>query len=268
MKHVTHVSDAKKKALADLSKLVKEKKTILIVSIKDIPASQIQEVSKKFRSKAVIRIPKKNLILKAFESSSNEKLKELKDQIKGDIAILFSDEDSFELAAELIEGKKAAKAKIGQEAPADIEVPAGPTELVPGPAISELGALGIKIQIEGGKISIKEPKVIVKQGQKITSGAADVMNKLGIKPFEISLIPLAAFDAKEGKLYLNIKIDRENTLKQLKSEYARILGFAVGIGHISPETIKFLIGKAGRQEKAMENLVQKNSQINTQGGNQ
>lgn len=264
MKHETHVSESKKKTLAELTSLIKNKKTILIASIKDIPASQVQEITKKLRNKAVIKISKKNLILMAFDASGNKKLDELKEQIKDNVAVLFSDEDSFELASELTESKKAAKAKVGQEAPMDIEVPAGPTELVPGPAISELGAFGIKIQIEGGKITIKDPKVIIKKGQKITAGAADIMNKLSIRPFEISLIPIAAFDSVEGKLYLNIKIDKENTLKQLKEEYAKMLGFAVGIGFVSKETIKFLIAKAGRQEIAMKNLVQKN----IQGGNQ
>lgn len=260
MKHETHVSDSKKKTLAELTKLVKAHKTILIVSIKDIPASQVQEISKKLRGKAIVKIAKKNLILKAFEASGRTELEGLKNQIQENVAILFSEIDSYELAAELIESKKAAKAKIGQEAPMDIEVPAGPTELVPGPAISELGALGIKIQIEGGKISIKEPKVIVKKGQKITSGAADIMNKLGIKPFEISLVPVASFDAEAGKVYLGIKIDREATLKQLREEYARILGFAVGIGFVSKETIKLLIAKAGRQETAMKNIINKNKE--------
>lgn len=259
-KHETHVSDVKKKTLAELTKLIKDNRTILIVSIKDIPASQVQEISKKLRGKAIVKISKKNLILKAFDASGKKELEGLSGQIQENIAILFSDIDSYELAAELVESKKSAKAKIGQEAPEDIEVPAGPTELVPGPAISELGALGIKIQIEGGKISIKEPKIIVRKGQKITAGAADVMNKLGIKPFEISLVPIAAFDAETGKIYLGIKIDRENTLKQLKEEYRRILGFAVGIGFVSEETIKLLIAKAGRQEKIIEGLINKNQE--------
>jgi large subunit ribosomal protein L10 len=265
-KKTTHVSDAKKKSVEELSNLIGNKKTILIASIKDIPASQIQEIVKRFREKAIVKISKKNLILRALDSSGKKELDELKGQIKDNVAILFSDLDSFDLARELVENKKAAKAKMGQEAPEDIEVPAGPTELVPGPAISELGALGIKIQIEGGKITIKEPKIIVKKGQKITSGAVDIMNKLGIRPFSISLIPIAAFDSEEGKLYLNIQIDSEKTLKELKEEFARMLGFAVKIGYISHDTIKFLLAKAEREEKALENSS--NLQKNTQGGNE
>lgn len=266
MTHTTHASEEKKKALKELVELIKSSKTILIASIKDIPASQIQEIGKKLRGKAVMKISKKNLVYRAIDSSGNKDLEKIKDKIKDNVAILFSDLDSFELASELIESKRLSKAKIGQEAPEDIEVPAGPTELVPGPAISELGAVGIKIQIEGGKITIREPKVIVKKGGKISAGAADIMNKLGIKPFSISLIPIAAFDIAEGKLYSHTSIDREKTLQDLKSAFSKALAFAVEIGYASGETIRFLLAKAEREGKAMESVV--NAHTNIQGGNQ
>ncbi len=249
------VSDEKKEVVKDLINLIKNNNTILIASIKDIPASQFQEIGKKLRGKAEVRVPKKSMILRAIDSSGNEELKKLKDSIKESTAILFSNTDSFELASELIEGKRPAKAKPGQESPEDIEIPAGPTEMMAGPAVSEFGGLGIKIQIENGKIVVREAKVIAKKGDKVTQKAADMMAKMDIKPFSIGLIPLAAFDTKEGKLYLNIKINREETLKELKNLFAKSLGFAVKINYVSPDTIKFILGKAGRQEKIIENLV-------------
>jgi len=254
-KKSTHVSVVKKETVKELTNLIKEKRTILIASIKNIPASQFQEISKKLRGKAIVKVPKKNLIFRALEHSEDEKLKKIEEQIKDNVAVLFSDMDCFELAAELVKNKTPAKAKAGQEAPEDIEVPAGPTELVPGPAISELGSLGIQIQIDKGKILIKEPKIIAKKGTKISSGAADIMNKLDIKPFTISLVPLAGYDSKEKKLYLEIKIDREKTIEKLKEAFGRTLGFAVVIGYICKDTINFLIQKAGRHEKAIEKLL-------------
>lgn len=255
--HRSHVSDAKKKLVKELSELIKNKKTILIASIKNLPASQFQEIGKKLRSKAIIKVPKKNLIFKAIDSSGNEEVKKLREQIKENVAVLFSEMDCFELAEELIKNKSPSKAKAGQEATEDIEVQAGPTDLVPGPAISELGALGIQIQIEKGKINIKEQKVIVKKGEKISSVAVGIMDKLGIKPFSMGFIPLCAFDTKEEKLYLNIKIDKKGTLEELKSAFGKALSFAVEIGYTCEDTIKFLIRKAGAHEKAIENLVNK-----------
>lgn len=254
-KKTIHVSEKKKTLISELLDLIKKKKTILIASIKNIPSSQYQEISKKLRGKAIVKVPKKSMIFRALDNSGIEEIKKLKSHVKDSTAILFSDMESFELATELVGKRSPAKAKQGQEASSDIEIPEGPTDLIPGPAISELGALGIKIQIEKGKIMIKEPKVIVKEGEKISQAAAELMNKLGIKPFSIGFIPLVAFDAEERKLYLEIKIDREGTLKELKDSFSKALGFAVGISYISHDTIRFLIQKAAMQDRAMEKFV-------------
>lgn len=249
------VPEIKLKIVEELSNLIKNKKTILVTSIKNIPASQFQEISKKLRGKAIIKVPKKNLIFRALDSSKNKEINKLKEGIENSVAILFSDLDCFELALELIEKKSPVKAKIGQEAPEDIEVHEGPTELVPGPAISELGALGIPIQIEKGKIHIKTSKVIVKKGEKISDIAVGIMNKLDIKPFSVGFIPLIAFDNQEGKLYSNIKIDKQGTLEELKTAFGKALSFAVEIGYVCENTIELLIRKASSHEKAIENLA-------------
>lgn len=257
-KITTHVSQEKKERLSELEKLIKNKRTILIASIKNIPGSQFQEISKKLRGKAIVKVPKKSIIFRALDSLNKEdSVKKLKEKIEGSTAILFSDEDSFELASELISKKSPSRAKPGQKAPFDIEIPAGPTELVPGPAISELGALGIQIQIEKGKITIKEPKIIVKEDKEISQAAADIMSKLDIKPFSVGFIPLAAFDNNSGKVYLNINVDKEGTLKNIKESFSKSIGFAVSIGYVSGDTISFLIGKASMQGKALESLIEK-----------
>jgi len=249
------IPQKKLKAVEELKNLAETKKTIMIASIKNLPASQFQEICKKLRGKAIVKVPKKNISIRAIDSTNNEGIKKLKEQVDKDIAILFSDLDSFELAGELINNKSPAKAKIGQEALEDIIVEEGPTDLIPGPAVSELGALGIQIAIENGKINIKKAKTIVKKGDKISSGAADVMNKLDIKPFMVGFEPIVSFDTKENKLYLDIKIDKQGTLEELKIAFGKALPFAVEIGYVCEDTIKFMISKAGSHEKALNKIA-------------
>lgn len=248
------IPEFKKKIVSELSDLIKNKKTVLIASIKNLPGSQFQEISKKLRGKAVVKVPKKNLIFRAIDSTRNEEMKKLKEEIKDSCAVLFSDLDSYDLAVELLKNKSPSKAKAEQVAPMDIEVEAGPTELVPGPAISELGSVGLQVQVENGKLTIKESRVIVKEGEKIKDNAADVMSKLDIKPFSIGFIPVCAFDIKENKLYLEIKIDREEALGNLKDSYARSLGFAVGIGYLSKDTIGFVLGKVQSEANKLNRI--------------
>ena len=84
------------------------------------------------------------------------------------------------------------------------------------------------------------------------------MPKLEIKPFTIGFVPIAAFDNKEGKLYTDIKIDREGTLEALKTAYAKALAFAVELAYTSQDTIKLLIAKAASHERALNTLTNTN----------
>ena len=253
-KQKTQVADWKIKTVDELKKLISDNNTILIASIKNLPGSQFQEICKKLRGTAVVKVPKKNLIFRALDNSDGEELQKIKESIGNSVAILFSNLDTFDLASDLLKNKSPAKAKTGQEAPEDIEVKAGPTDLVPGPAISELGALGIQIQIKDGKIEIKQDKIIVQEGKTISQGAADIMSKLDIKPFSVGFVPLAAFDSKEKKFYSEINIDPEGTLADLKSAFGKALPFAVEIGYVTSDTIGFLLGKAESHAKALDSL--------------
>jgi len=246
------IPEKKIHAVKELLDLMKKKKTVLVASIKNIPASQFQEISKKLRNKVIIKVPKKNLIFRAIDDLKDTEINNLKKYIKDNAALLFSDIDTFDLALELAKNKISARAKTGQEAPEDIVIPAGPTDLMPGPAISELGALGIPIQIEKGKINIKEAKTIVKEGERISADAANVMSKLDIKPIKVGFTPILAFDTQEKKLYLNIEIDKEKTIQELKKLFTKSLGFAVEIGYIGKDTITFLLQKAERNAQALK----------------
>ena len=241
-KKTTHVTDRKKKEVKELIDLIKTKNILI-------------EIVKKLRGKAIVKVPKKSMIFKALNDSGEASVKDIEEKIKENVAVLFSDMDCFDLAAELVKNKSPAKAKAGQEAPEDIEVPAGPTELVPGPAISELGAVGIMIQIDKGKLTIKQAKVVAQKGEKISGPVADILSKLDIKPFTISLVPLAGFDAKEKKVYLNVEIDREGIIAKLKEAYGKSLPFAVDIGYTSKDTIKFLLQKAGRYANKINRIM-------------
>jgi large subunit ribosomal protein L10 len=203
----------------------------------------------------MVKVPKKNLLFRALNDSKKEVVKDLKKNFQGATAILFSDLGSYELAGELLKIKSPAKAKPGQIAPIDLEIPAGPTELVPGPAISELGALGIQIMIQGGKIEIKEPKVVTKQGEEISQGAADILSKLNIMPFSIGFNPISAFDSEDNTVYVEIKIDPEEAKKELLNAYSHALPFAIEIGYISKDTIKPMIAKAVAYEKKLIRVI-------------
>ena len=73
-----HIPQVKVNSVKELTDLIKTKKTILIADISNIPGSQFQQIVKKLRGKAIVKVPKKNLLLRALESAKKEKAKELK----------------------------------------------------------------------------------------------------------------------------------------------------------------------------------------------
>ena len=52
----------KLETVTELKDLVSGSKTVLIASIKNLPGSQFQEIVKKLRGQAVVKVPKKNFI--------------------------------------------------------------------------------------------------------------------------------------------------------------------------------------------------------------
>jgi len=248
----THVSDEKKELVRELGNLM-NKKTVMIVSINDLPSSQFQEIRKKLRGRAEVRVTKKSLIDFALEHAKNEHLEELEKYVNDNTAIIFSDEDAFELSAFLSESKSLAKAKVGQVALEDIKIEAGPTDLLPGPDISALSAVGLKPKVENGKLSIQESVILVKKGEEISEAKASVLAKLDITPFEIGVSPVAAF--YEGNVYEDIKIDKKATLEELENLFGRGLAFAVSLNYLTKETIPYILGKAVAHENALKSLI-------------
>ena len=250
----THVSDKKKSKVKELAELMK-KKTVMVISIKGLPSAQFQDIKKKLRNKAKVQVVKKSLINFALEHCGIKELHELVPYVDDSTAMLFSDKDAFEISGILANEKSPSKAKAGMVAPSDIEVKAGPTELIPGPDISALSAVGLVPKVENGKIAVLKDKVIAKEGDTITEALASIMAKLDIVPFEVGIDPIAAFDGEDKKVYADIKIDKEGFLEGFLNDYGRALPFAVEINYVNDTTLDFILAKAKAHEGVVSRII-------------
>ncbi len=248
----THVSDEKKRIVKELAELMK-KKTVMVVSIKGLPSSQFQQIKKQLRDKALIRVTKKSLVDFALEHAKDDSLNDLVKYVEDGSAMLFSEEDAFEISGILADSKTPAKAKAGQIASEDIEIPEGPTDLPPGPDISALSAVGLQVQVQDGKIAIMKPHIMVKKGDQITEDQASILAKLDITPFESGLEPVAA--SMDGTVYADIKIDKEAMLEALLYAYGRAIPFAVEVGQVNELTLDLILAKASAHEGVIRRIV-------------
>jgi len=248
----THVSEEKKRRVKELAEQMK-KKSVMVVSVKGLRSAQFQDIKKKVRNTMTISVAKKSTIDFALDHSGIKELHGLVPYVTESTAILFSNDDAFEIAGVLADQKSPKKAKAGQISPEDLVVKAGPTDLIPGPDVSALSAVGLKPKVEGGKIAVMMDHVLCKSGEVITEQKAAILAKLGIVPFKIGLEPIAAY--MDGKIYTGIKIDKPAMIAELENAYARALPFAVEIAYVNELTLDFLLGKAKAHEGVINRIM-------------
>jgi large subunit ribosomal protein L10 len=247
----------KKTAVKEFEELIKKNRTMLIASCKSLPGFQFHDIKKKLRGKAEIKFGKKSIILRAIDGMKKGALNSLKKELDKDFVIIFSEIEPFALSGILSDNQSSAKAKAGDISPEDIKIEPGQTDLLAGPAISELQGVGLKVKVTDGKLEIIKGAMVVKKDEEINKKVASVLEKLDIKPMKVGFIPIAAYDSEDDKVYTEILIDKESALEILRNSLGKGLGFAVKINYVCKETISYFIAKAGIEEKAIEALLGK-----------
>ncbi|KKK46589.1 hypothetical protein LCGC14_1675660 [marine sediment metagenome] len=212
---------------------------VAVIEVANINDKQIQSTRKILRGKAIFRMSKKSLQIRAIEQfkkdSKKTNLDELAEQIPGQASLIFTNLDFFDLKKTFQENEWMVPAKPNEIAPVDIWVPAGDTGLPTGQVISELNmTLRLPTKIINDVIHIREDTRTHRAGDLVTVKQAAVLKKLGITPVE-SLIKIH-FAWGDGEiitkeiLYLDIN--------QFKNDVALAYREALGILFKMP----FLVG--------------------------
>jgi large subunit ribosomal protein L10 len=250
---MSHVAAYKKEIVSQLVKDVEQYSIIGVVNMENLPAPQLQRMREKLRGKVVLFMTKKRLMKIALELGKQKKpgVEQLISHMTGMPALLFTKDNPFALYKILKDNKSNAPAKAGQIAPKDIIVPAGPTSFAPGPVIGELGALGVKTQVEAGKIVIRADTLVCRQGEPIKDKLAAMLTRLGIEPMEVGLDLTVVYE--NGMLFTKkvLDIDEKQFRTDLANALASAMGLALGIAYISAATINSLLAKAHSEARAV-----------------
>lgn len=212
---------------------------VAVIEVANINDKQIQSIRKILRGKAIFRMSKKSLQIRAIEQfkkeSKKSNLDELAEQIPGQASLIFTNLEFFDLKKTFQENEWMVPAKPNEIAPVDIWVPAGDTGLPTGQVISELNmTLRLPTKIMNDVIHIREDTRTHRVGDLVSVKQAAVLKKLGITPIE-SLIKIH-FAWGDGEiipqeiLYLDIN--------QFKNDVALAYREALGILFKMP----FLVG--------------------------
>ena len=244
----------KSEVIKEFEDLIAEYPIIGAVNMISLPTKTVQKMRAQLRKKGVVlKMTKRRLINIAINNCKEKKkgIENLLPELKGMPALIFTKENPFALYKFLSKNKSSAPAKAGQIAPNDIIVKAGPTGFSPGPIIGELGAVGIKAGVDGGKIAIKADSVVAKEGDKITVQLAAILTRLGIEPMEIGLNMTAVYE--DGNVYDSkiLAIDEDEYMNNITTAATWALNLAVEAAILTPDTTELLLQKCFKDSKAV-----------------
>ncbi|MBW2993506.1 50S ribosomal protein L10, partial [Candidatus Woesearchaeota archaeon] len=247
------IAKYKRKVVEDFARLIREYPIIAAVDMENLPAPQLQKMRSQLKELVVLKMAKRRLIRIAIEQAKKDKkeIGKIEPYLTGMPALMFTKENPFRLYKIIGKSKSSAPAKAGQIAPYDLIIPAGPTAFAPGPIIGELGMLGIKTSVEGGKIAVVSDSVVVEEGEVIKPKVAELLARFNIEPMEIGLNITAIYE--NGTIYKRdvLAIDEAAFLKQLQDAHTWAFNLAVEAGYYTKEVVETMIPKAFNEAKAL-----------------
>lgn len=251
-RRVKRAKEWKKSQVTDLKGLISGYPTVGIAKIRGLGGKQLQRIRRDFKGKAQVRVSRNSLISVSLMESE---MHGMVDHIDDQVALVLTELDPFELYSVVEASKIPAPIKPGATAPHDIVVESGPTSLKPGPIVGELQSLGIPAGIEGGKVVIKQRKVVVKGGERVSPPIADILARLEIYPIREGLELLAVYDRTGNVLFTPdvLHIDPQKYLADLKegAKAAYSLATHIKYGYPTRYTIHDLIREAQYKSVAL-----------------
>jgi len=213
---------------------------ILLVGVDNVGSNQMQQVRMALRGKAELLMGKNTLIRLIIreKAKQNPALAGLLPHIRGNVGFVFTNENLNTIRKTVLEFRVPAAAKSGAIAPVDVFVPPGPTGMDPGQT-AFFQALNIATKIQRGSIEIIDTVHLIAKGDKVTSSAVALLNKLNIKPFTYGLTVSQCYD--KGSVYdaAVLDLDEHALTMKLMGAVARIAAIGMEIGYPSTASVPF-----------------------------
>ena len=235
----------------ELAKLIQDYPVVAVFKLVGLRANLLHEIRKILRGKAILRVAKKTLFCKAAEKAGKPELKQLLEDVKEPVGLIFSKIDAFKLKLILDKNRIPMHAKAGERADMDVIVPEMNTGLPPGPILGDFGKLKIPTKIEGGQIWIAKDTLVAKKGDVISPLLASLLARLDIKAVLKGVEIEKAYVDGVILTKEDLTIDLEKIKEDLRSAYTDAVNLATEIGYTVRETIIPLLVKAEAQARAL-----------------
>jgi len=181
---------------------------MILFTADNIPSKHIQDLRLQLRSSdprqpALVVMGKNTLMrrvvkdMSAAPSSSMHSLSKLLPLIEGNVGFVFTNtQDPLSIARVLSSQVTTASAKPGSFAPCDVTLPRGLTNLGPDKT-AFFRAVGINTRISKNQVELINPVTVLKEGDRVSVSASELLDLLKIRPFEYRINVKAIFENGE-----------------------------------------------------------------------
>jgi len=234
-----------------LTELPKKYKVVSIIQMRKVRSTQILPLRKTLKGEVEFVCVKDKVAAKALETLDIPGIKDLIDDLKGQIMFIFTNMSPFKLNVLLAKNKIMMAARGGDIASIDIVVPAKNTGIAPGPMLTEFKEAGIPTKIDQGTIWIAKDSTPVKKGEAINEKLASILGKLDIKPVEAGISLYSALE--EGLKYAEAEmvIDVEKVRDVFAQFHQEAVSLSIEAGYITTDNVSQILSKASGHARSL-----------------
>ncbi|AFS82180.1 50S ribosomal protein L10 [Candidatus Nitrosopumilus sediminis] len=234
-----------------LLELPKKYKVVSIIQMRKVRSTQILPLRKTLKGQVEFVCVKDKVAVKALETLDVPGIKDLIDDLKGQIMFIFTDMSPFKLNVLLAKNKIMMAARGGDVASVDIVVPAKNTGIAPGPMLTEFKEAGIPTKIDQGTIWIAKDSTPVEKGGVINEKLASILGKLDIKPVEAGISLYSALE--DGLKYAEAEmvIDVEKIRDSFAQAHQEAVSLSIEAAYVTADNISQILGKASQYARSL-----------------
>lgn len=245
---IPKVAGWKKDRVSKLTEIFSSEGVVAVVDVSGVPASNMIDMRNTLRERMSITMAKKSLVRIAWSEAGRpeEEIEALLDGAHIPCVVHSESMNAFEIFAELEKTRQGRPAKAGERFPADVTIPAGPTEFGPGPIVGEFNAVQIPAKIDKGKVAIQKDTTF-SEGDEISADLGIMLAKLGINPIEIGLILTGAIEGGHFFHSSDLDLDTDGLRNDIVSATSGAFNLACNVRWFSSTTTPTLISKASSE---------------------
>ncbi|MCJ7443159.1 MAG: 50S ribosomal protein L10 [Methanotrichaceae archaeon] len=240
IKRTAHLPEWKIKEVQDLVEKISQSRVIGVVGLRDIPASDLQQMRGELRANVEIKVVRNTVAKRALKGSAPE-IEPLTDLVEDQTALIFSDENPFKLYNILQKSKRPMLLKLGSKSPKDIMIEPGETSFSPGPMVGKLQSAGIPAAIKGGKVVVTQHVTLIREGEIVSAKVAEILKDMDIFPRNVGLDLRGAYE--EGLIFQakDLSLNLDELLSQFGSASANAFNLAIEVGYATSQTVAHML---------------------------